>query len=328
MRVLVTGATGLLGSHIAHELVKRKYQVRVLVRPGSDLSALEDLPVEYLKGYLTSDADIDKAVEGCSFVIHSAAMAVHKPTNLEAFREVNINSTIHIINACKKRNVERMVFVSTANCFASGSRRNPGDETGAFPYWMRKSGYAYSKFLAQQQVLEYVKSGLLDAVVVNPTFIIGKDYKPDAGKIFSYILNKQIAFYPLGGKNFIDAEVTAIGVVNAMEKGRRGECYLLAGENLSYREFYKTVMNYTGQKTVILPMPCLLLKIAGYIGNIFERRLKINVPLTLVNARMLCLENYYTSKKAIQELNLPHVSAKRSIEKALKWFEAKTRVRV
>ena len=321
MRVLLTGATGLLGSHVAHELVKRNYQVRVLVRPESSLNALEGLAVDVFKGYLTREKDVEEATDGCNFVIHSAALAVHKPTFLEAFQEVNIDGTRFIINACKKKKVEKLVYVSTANCFASGSKLKPGDESGAFPDWMQKSGYAYSKYLAQQQVLNDVRSGNLDAVVVNPTFIVGKDYKVNGGKIFNYILNKRIAFYPLGGKNFIDAEAAAVGIVNAMEKGRSGECYLLAGENLSYRRFFNIVKGYTGQRTIMLPMPRMILKLAGFVGDILERIFNVHVPLTLVNARMLCQQNYYTAAKAKKELGLPNVSAEQSIGKTLQWFK-------
>lgn len=102
MKVLVTGATGLLGSHIVYELVRRNYRIRALVRPESDLRAIEKFPVELIKGYITRKENVVKAVEGCEYVIHSAALAVHKPTRLEAFREVNIDSTRYVISACMK----------------------------------------------------------------------------------------------------------------------------------------------------------------------------------------------------------------------------------
>lgn len=318
--VLVTGANGLLGSYVVYELLNKNYKVRVMVRPESNLTALNGLPVEYFKGQLTVQKDVEKAVAGCSHVIHAAALAVHKPTRLEAFRGINIDSTRFIAEACKKTGVERLVYVSTANCFKNGSKSNPGNEKGLFPGWMKKSGYAYSKYLAQQLVLDEVKAGKLDAVVVNPTFIIGKDVKPEGGKIFNYILNRKIAFHPTGGKNFVDAGAVACGVVSAMEKGRRGESYLLAGENMSYRQFYKIVTGYTGQKTILLPVPCFLLKLIGRAGDFSEIILKRPVEITYVNARMLCLGNYYTPAKALKELNFPVVPVEESIGKTLNWF--------
>lgn len=321
MLVLVTGANGLLGSHIVAELVKRNYRVRVLVRPQSNLNALNGLPVEIFKGQLSLQKDVEKAVSGCSHVIHSAALAIHKPTRLEAFRKINIESTRYIAEACIQSGIQRLVYVSTANCYVNGSKKTPGNEEGHFPGWMKESGYAYSKYLAQQLVLELVKQSILDAVVVNPTFIIGKDVKPEGGRIFNLVLKKKVAFHPTGGKNFVDAGAAATGVVNAMEKGRKGESYLLAGENLSYRQFFSIVKQYTGQRTLMIPVPCFLLKMAGKIGDFSERVLKKPVELTYVNARMLCLGNYFTPAKAIREIDLPVVPVRESIEKTLKWVE-------
>ncbi len=319
--VLVTGANGLLGSYVVKELLARYYKVRVMVRPESNLAALKGLPVEYFMGQLTLQKDVEKAVAGCAHVIHVAALAIHKPTRLDAFRKINIDSTRYITEACKKSGVERMVYVSTANCFENGSKSDPGTEKGLFPGWMKKSGYAYSKYLAQQLVLDQVRAGNFNAVVVNPTFIIGKDVKPGGGKIFDFVLNRKIAFHPPGGKNFVDAGAAATGVVSAMEKGRRGESYLLAGENLSYRQFYKIVTGYTGRSPLMIPIPCFILKLIGRAGDFSERFLNKPVQLTYVNARMLCLGNYYTPAKAVRELDFPVVPAKESILETLRWFK-------
>lgn len=320
MEVLVTGANGLLGSYVVSELIKRKYKVRVIVRPGSNLTSLNGLPVNVFKGQLTIKADVEMAVSGCSHVIHAAAMTVQKPTQLEAFRKINIDSTLFITEASKNSGIRRLVFVSTANCFRNGSKSNPGTEKGDFPQWMKKSGYAYSKYLAQQLVLEKVKKGDLNAVVVNPTFIIGKDAKPGGGKIFRFVLNKRVSFFPAGGKNFVDAGAAATGIVNALEKGRDGESYLLAGENLSYRQFFTIVKSHTRQSTLLIPVPCFLLRLAGRAGDFCEKVLKKPVQLTSVNARMLCLKNYYTPAKAIKELDFPVVPVRQSIEETLNWF--------
>lgn len=321
MQVLVTGANGLLGSHVVAELLERNYRVRVLVRPGSNLAALKGLQIDIFKGQLTLQEDVEKAVSGCSCVIHSAALAVHKPTDLETFRKINIDSTRFIARACIKSGVQRLVHVSTANCYVNGSKTNPGTEEGHFPHWMKKSGYAYSKYLAQQLILDQVGQGRLDAVVVSPTFIIGKDVKPEGGRIFDFVLNKRVAFCPAGGKNFVDAGAVAAGVVNAMEKGKKGESYLLAGENLSYRQFFRIIKHYTDQRTLIIPVPCFLLKLAGRAGDFSEKVLKKPVELTYVNARMLCLDNYYTPAKAIREIDFPVVPARQSIEKTIEWFK-------
>lgn len=317
-KVLVTGANGLLGSHVVRELLKRDYQVRVLVRPGSDLRALNDLKVDFFNGQITQKEDIEKAVKGCNYIVHSAARTSPKPSALEAYKNVNIDSTQYIVEAGKKQGIKRLVFVSTANCFGNGTKANPGNEKHPFLPWLKDSGYAYSKYLAQQWVLKETKAGSVDAVVVNPTFIIGSTPgSRSSGQIFSHILNKKVAFYPPGGKNFVEAEAAATGVVNALEKGTTGECYLLAGENLSYREFFHLTAHVAGQRSILIPIPSFLLMLLGHWGDFSEKVLRWPVQLTSANARMLCLGNYFTPKKAIEELELPMVPAKKAIEKAI-----------
>jgi dihydroflavonol-4-reductase len=321
MKILVTGANGLLGAHVVRELLNRNYLVRVMVRPESNLRALKGLKIEYFKGQITKKEDVKKAVEGCSCVIHAAARATHKPTTLKAFSEINIDSVSHVAEACRIKGVKRLVFISTANCFGNGSKLNPGTEKHPFLPWMKHSGYAYSKFLAQQLILKESNAGRIDAVVVNPTFIIGaNDVTPGSSQIFSFLLNKRIAFYPTGGKNFVDAGAVATGVVNAMEKGKSGECYLLAGENLSYSEFFKLTVQIASQRSLLIPVPCFILKLLGYAGDFSEKVLNKPVQLTRVNAQMLCMENYYIADKATKELQFPFVPVEKAIKKTLNWF--------
>lgn len=321
MKVLVTGANGLLGSHIIRTLEKKGYNTVAFVRKGSNLEALKSTSCEIAYGNITNPQQIEKALNNCDFVIHAAASTA-QTSALEPFIQPNINATKYLAEACQKRQIKRFVFVSTANCFGNGNKQNPGTENKPFLPWLKKSGYAYSKFLAQQYVLQQANSHQLNAVVVNPTFIIGEnDTKPSSGKIFSHVLNKKIVFYPPGGKNFVSAEMAAQGVVGAMEKGKNGECYLLAGENLSYFEFFKMVKSIEKQKTILLPIPGFVLKFLGLISGFTGAVLKIPVSLNQTNSKMLCIENYYSATKAENELNFKIIPIQKSVEKTILWFK-------
>ncbi len=321
-RILVTGANGLLGAHVVRCLLSKGYRVLVMVRKGSNLKALEGLDVDWFEGNVTDKEDVVRAVIQSDFVIHAAARTTQSPSSLEAYREVNINSTKYLVEAAEKYRIERMVYVSTANCFGNGSKEHPGNENTPFIPWLKKSGYAYSKLLAQQLVLESVRQKKVNAVIVNPTFLIGEnDVKPSSGEVFLHVVNKRLVFYPPGGKNFVDAAMAAEGVVAALEKGRSGECYLLTGENLSYREFFEKVMSVTQQRSVFVPIPSWLLKCAGFAGDLLEKYLKLPVRLTRVNARMLSLGNYFTSEKAAKELGFRELPVQESVEKAILWFQ-------
>lgn len=323
MKVLITGANGLLGTHVTQVLLKRNYKVRAVVRKGSNQQSLKGLNIELFKARITDEIAMEKAVAGCDFVIHVAAQTSQTPSDVEAFRKVNIDSTRFLIKVCKKVGIKRFVFVSSANCFGNGSKEFPGNEQSDFLPWLKNSGYAYSKYLAQQLVLQEVDKNGLEAVIVNPTFIIGaNDVKPSSGQIFAHVLNKKLVFYPPGGKNFVDAEIVAFGVVSAMEKGKKGECYLLAGENYTYLDFFKKVQTINQQKTIFIPIPNWILMMAGSMGSLFEKIFYFPVQLTKTNAQMLCLGNYFSPEKAINELDLKIVPVEQSIEKAILWFKS------
>ncbi len=321
MKVLVTGANGLLGAHVVCELLNRSFDVRAMIRRGCNMKALDGLSCELFQGSITSKSHVENAVRNCDYVIHAAARTSQSPSKLEAFYEPNIQSTKILFEACKKYGVKRFVFVSTANCFGSGTSFLPGNEQTPFPSWLKKSGYAYSKLLAQQMVLSNSEESSLDTIVVNPTFLIGEnDVKPSSGEIFFHIINRRIVFYPPGGKNFVDVKSVARGIVNAMLKGKKGESYLLAGENVSYADFFKTVTKIIHQKPVLIPVPAWFLKILGCAGDLLERRFNIPVQLTSANAKMLCIRNYYSAEKAIKEIDFEVIPLQQSLEKAILWF--------
>ncbi len=320
-KVLVTGANGLLGANIVRELMHRGYDVRILARETSDLSGLAEVSFEKVNGDILDQGSVNMAVEGCDHVIHSAANTSQWPTSYAYYEPVNVHGTQHVIEAVKRHNIKRFIFVSSANAFGNGTKEKPGTELSEFNGIRIGSGYMISKFVAQQFVLSEVEKSNLPAVVVNPTFMIGPyDSKPSSGKIILMGMRKRIQATPSGGKNFIHVRDAAIGTCNALTMGRTGECYLLANENLSYREFFALLNEVTGENPVSLGLPGFLLKGMGAGGTLFEKIFRKPAPLSLVNARMLCLENYYSAKKAIEALALPQTSIETAITEAISWF--------
>lgn len=320
-RVLVTGATGLLGANIVRSLIDSSWHVRVLVRNGSSTDHLNDLPVEIFKGMITDENDIDNAVSGCDYVIHAAALTSQAPGDLRPFIEINVNTVTTIIGACRRHSVRRLVFVSTANCFTCGTISKPGNEKGGFMPWLRHSNYALSKRMAQDKVLHEVKENGFDAVVVAPCFLLGPyDLHTGSGKLLLYAMRKSFLFYPPGGKSFTDAEYAAMATVNALTSGPPGEVYLLAGENLSYREFFKKISVFRKIRPLLIPLPSVALYTAAAFCSLLNLFLTRKIPLTFTNARMLCTDNYFSGEKASHFLALKKTSAGDAAAKAIGWF--------
>ena len=324
-KVLVTGANGLLGANIVRQLGTAGYLAKAMVRKGSNTLSLEGANYELFEGAITSEKDVYEAVSACDYVIHSAASTAQTPSNVEAFRKTNIDATRLIMEACKHFNIERFIFVSTANCFTNGSIENPGDETSGFMPWLKGSGYAYSKYLAQQEVLENVKKHAFPAIVVSPTFMLGPhDSKPSSGKLLLYGYNKKIVFYPPGGKSFVDVEFAAKAICNALTKGRVGETYLLAGNNMTYKDFFKLVEKQTGKRKILIQIPGKVLTTLGSSVGFFGKVFGLSLPLNTVNARLLSLDNYFSNKKAVSELGLEETDVDAAVASAIDWFKQNT----
>ncbi|MTI32877.1 NAD-dependent epimerase/dehydratase family protein [Xanthovirga aplysinae] len=320
MKVLVTGANGLLASNIIEELLERGMEVRGMVRKTSNLLSLEGLRYEKFIGNISEPKDVAEAVKGCDVVIHVAA-DTNPTATLENLWSTNVESTQFIINEVRNHQVKRLIFVSTSNTFEYGTKEQPGKEKGGVSPVFQKSGYALSKLEAQNLVLEAASEGKINAVVVNPTFMIGaRDAKPSSGEIILLYHRKRLAFVPPGGKNFVSVKDVAKGTCNAIDKGRSGECYLLGNENLSYEDFVEKLSRVSGQKTKTLKLPAFILKFAGAGGSLINK-LGGNSRLTYTSAQFLTIKNYYTSQKAVKELDFPQTPLKEAIKEALQWFK-------
>ncbi len=321
-KVLVTGANGLLGSNVVIQLLTAGYMVKAIVRKGSNLVALKGIPYEIFEGKLTNFTDVEKAVIGCDYVVHCAANTHQKSNNPDDFKQINVDATAILVKLSKLYKIKRFIFVSTANCFTNGTMQNPGDESKGFMPWLRKSGYAYSKYLSQQMVLNEVKENGFPAIVVAPTFIIGPcDAKISSGKLLMHGLNKRIVFYPPGGKSIVDAEYAAKAIVNSLSGGVIGECYLLSGENLTYKQIFKKISKHSNKKALLIQIPEWSLVVLANISNFIEKVFCIPLSLNKTNQRLLCLDNYFSNKKAVEHLGLMETNSDDAIVKAIYWFK-------
>lgn len=319
-KVLITGASGLLGNNVARELFSRGYQLRVFARKNSNLACLKDIKYELFTGDIQNPDDVFNATKNCMAVIHSAANTNQYPANFKNYEKVNVHATLIMIDAAKKAKVKRFIYVSTANTFGFGSKNNPGNELSEINTIGYSSGYIMSKYLAQQYILREVEKGNLPAIVVNPGFMIGPyDIRPSSGRIVLMGLKKVIVCPP-GGKSFIYVKDVAKAICNSLIMGDIGECYLLTNENLSFYEFFKLLNRLTGHASRILITPSILLQSAGLTGSFFELTTKIPVELNYINAKLLCLNHFYSSEKAVKELKMPQTPMLKALPETLEWF--------
>lgn len=292
-----------------------------MVRESSNLLSLKGAAPEIFKGNFLSRQELQKALTNCRVVVHVAANTSQWLLGYQPYKKVNVDGVQLILEESRKAGVERFIFVGSANAFGPGTVENPGDETYSFTSVQHQSGYMRSKFEAQQLVLDFQQRHRFPAIVVNPTFMLGRyDAKPSSGQMLLMAHGRKLMPYPPGGKNFIHVEDVADGIIRALEKGRNGECYLLANENLSYREFFKKMRAVSGYPDKLIKIPKPALWIAGSGGTLFEKATGKPAKLNHSNARLLYAKNYYTPAKAVRELQLPQTPVEQAIKDALSWF--------
>lgn len=320
--VLVTGANGFLGSHLTRELLSRNYHVRAFVRPGSDCQTLAGLPITFCEGDIREPDTLERAIDGCDALIHSAALAQVNPARSPAIWTMNLAGTETIIDVAHRSRITRFVYVGTANVFGFGSRENPGTETTPFAGQGYGSDYIDSKRAATQKVQQAVRELGLPAVLVHPTFMLGSlDAKPTSGRMLIELFRGNVMGYPVGGKNFVYVRDVAVATVNALTQGRIGESYILGNENMSYQEAFQLMARLLGVTPPRLSIPPGLARLYGFLCDAWAR---VTGHPGQLNSAMIAVANdghYFCSQKAITELALPQTPIAEAIRDAFDWFK-------
>jgi len=331
LKAFVTGATGFLGSHVARVLAEQGADLRLLVRPTSDLRNLHDLntgrEVDQVVGDLRDPASIGKALSGCDVVFHVAAdyrLWVRDPE--EMYRS-NVEGTRALLEAARKQGVRRVVYTSSVATmgFTSGlNHGNVADESSPVGIADMIGHYKRSKFMAEQAAVEAAKSGV-DVVIVNPSTPIGEgDIKPTpTGRIVVDFLKKKFPAYVETGLNLVDATECARGHIQALEKGRSGERYILGGENLTLKQILDRLAAIMGLKSPTVKLPYVFALAAGFVDEMVTGRLLGREPRATIDAvRMGRKMMFVSSAKAEQELGWRMVPVESALRRSVEWFRA------
>jgi dihydroflavonol-4-reductase len=335
LKAFVTGATGFLGSHVARVLADQGAELRLLVRPTSNLKNLEGplssgRNAETATGDLRDAASFEKAMSGCDAVFHVAAdyrLWVRDPE--EMYRS-NVEGTRAILEAARKNGVRRVVYTSsvatmgfTSNGRPPGQFGQPADEDSPVSLADMIGPYKRSKFMAEQVALEAGRSGM-HVVTVNPTTPVGEqDVKPTpTGRIVVDFLKRKFPAYVETGLNLVDVRECALGHVAALEKGKSGERYILGGENLTLKQLLDTLGKISGLPSPTVKLPYFFALAAGVVDETITGRLLRREPRATVDAvRMGRKKMFASSGKAERELGWKIVPVESALRRAVQWFQ-------
>jgi dihydroflavonol-4-reductase len=321
---LVTGGNGFVGCHVVRALIARGDRVRVLARENADLSALDGLPVEIVRGDLRYFDSVERAVNGCNEVYHVGADYRLWLTDPAPMYATNVDGTEHVIRAATAAGVSRIVYTSTVGALGI-PHGGVGREDTPSSLATMPGHYKRSKYMAEQAALEAARAGA-PVVIVNPSTPIGAlDFKPTpTGRIIVDFLNRRMPAYVETGLNIVDVEDVARGHLLAAERGRIGEKYILGGENLTLKEFLGRLAAISG-----MPAPKMRIPYAVAFGyalgaEAFARTVTRRAPrASLTEVRMARKRMFFDCSKARAELRYSPGPIDVAIAAAIEFFRSR-----
>ncbi len=328
MKVLVTGATGFIGSHLCRALLRQDHHVRALQRATSSLLALEGLSLERVEGDLFEPASLLSAMEGVEVVFHCAG-EVGKWRDPKRMAASHVQGTRNVLQAARRAGVRRVVHTSSVAALGVPDHR-PERAGETIPLMDERHQwnadghhwpYGYAKHMAEREVLRAVSGGM-DVVIVNPAAVFGAgDLNHVSSGVIWHMAHGRVPPIVPGGLNAVHIDDVITGMLAAMARGKAGERYILGGENLTHARLLATIAEVVGRPAPRIALPVWLLRVLApaldALGRVFP------LPVRGGLLRMAGYYFYYDIRKAQRELGVPQPRPfRQAVEEAFAWYQA------
>jgi len=313
--ILVTGGTGLVGSHLLYQLCLENDSVKAIYRKNSNLEAVKKVfqyfsedfetlfkKIDWIEADITDIFALELAFEDVTEVYHSAALVSLNDADYKEMRKINIEGTSNIVNFCIDKKVKKLCFVSSIATISKSITEKFMDETCEWDPETSNYGYAITKYGAEMEVWRASQEGV-DVVIVNPGVILGAGFwNSGPGNFFAKIYNG-LKFYSEGVTGFVSVNDVVSVMVQLMKSNITNERYILVAENLSFKTFFQEIAQNFGKK----PPSIKVSKLMSAIGWRFEKlKSKLtNKPalLTKHSASSIHNKRYYSSEKIKETLD-------------------------
>jgi dihydroflavonol-4-reductase len=326
MRVLVTGATGLLGAAVVRELHGRGgHAIRILARATSDVTILSGIPVEVARGDVLDAAAAAAAIEGCDAVVHTAGVVSFRPGMEARLLEVNARGVEVVLGAALAAKVSRAVLTSSTAVLGGTRRPAVADETTPGNAEALGIPYFTSKLLGERAALALHARGL-PVIVVRPAYVLGPgDVHGSSSATVVAFARHGIPAYVEGGASFCDVRDVARGHVEALLRGRPGDVYLLGGHNLTVSELVARVCAISGARPPPR-LPVALALAAAVAQELAAKLTRGRAAMTRDLVRSAALYTFVSSAKAERELGYVVRPFDEMVRDTLRWAIAERRL--
>ena len=320
--ILVTGANGLLGSHIIKHLLlnEEKFDIIALVRENSDLSLLKPyLPKITISTCSLFDiCELEKLINTVDYIIHCAALVTFEAGNFNLLRKTNVEGTANLVNVALSANIKKIVHISSVAALSKGKEIECYDESAKWNHTAENSDYAISKYQSEQEVWRAMQEGL-NATILNPPLILGSgNFQKTSLQIIDKIYSSR-GFYPSGGNGFVDVHDVAQIAIKSLSEEYNGQRFIVSGINLSYKELYEKIFKNPQSKHnyQIRPLP----KPLSYMLTLFTKYFEMVTRKTFLlgHQSIVGLSNYpkYDNSKSIKSFNFTYTPIQNTLSSML-----------
>ncbi|WP_298285357.1 NAD-dependent epimerase/dehydratase family protein [uncultured Lutibacter sp.] len=324
--ILVTGGTGLVGSHLLYHLSLKYDSIKAIYRNTSNLNAVKNVfsyyskdfeplfnKIEWVEADITDVYSLELAFNNVKKVYHAAAMISFNPKDYRTMRKINIEGTSNIVNLCIANKIDKLCFVSSIATLEKNLNFKPIDETCEWNIEKNNYGYAITKYGAEMEIWRASQEGI-DMVIVNPGVILGAGFwHQGSGQMFTKIY-KGLPFYSTGVTGYVSVKDVVEIMIQLMESTIKNERFIVVSENRSFKDVFLEISKNFQKKPPTIKVSKFMSEIGWRVGrfiSFFSGKAPI---LTKNSAKSIHNKHYYSSEKIIQQLNYSFTPIEQTIK--------------
>jgi dihydroflavonol-4-reductase len=313
--ILVTGATGFLGSHLIRQLVLQNYEVRAIRRPSTSMLLLQDIAnkIDWVAADILEIDKMNNALQGVEYVIHTAAKVSFAKKDKEVMFKINQTGTANIVNACLCNNIKKLVHVSSVA--ALGRNEDSGKMISETTQWedsKMNSQYAISKMLAEREVWRGIGEGL-NAVIINPTIILGSGNWEHNTPNFFRKIDKGLKYYTNGSNGFVGVNDVVSIIISLMKTNINGEQFLVSAGNYNYKQIFDCIADSINKPRPNRLASAFITEVVWRLETVRSALMGSYPLITKETARSACSAHFYDNTKIKKELNFEFTSIEKVI---------------
>lgn len=324
--ILVTGSTGLLGSHLMYKLLSSGEKVRALKRKQSNIENIKKTfsyysgdyeklfkNIEWAEGDVLDIVSLEDAMEDVEYVYHCAGLVSFAPDDKEKLFKINVKGTANVVNTALKYNIKKLCHVSSIASLGRDGTKKIITEKSVWNDSANNTNYAVSKYNGELEVWRGIQEGL-KAVIVNPSIILGAgNWDKGSSQLFLSIYKGQ-KYYLEGANSYVDVRDLVDIMHLLMKSDIENERFIISSENVSYYDLFNMIAKSLGKKTHFRKANFFIAELAWRIEKLKCKITNSQPLITKETIRTAKGSHYYSNEKIKKALDYNFISINKSVE--------------